>query len=80
MLIGFNAPTAGPLSAADNLAKIVIGAEAMGFGYATFSDHVQDRLQRLGQPGGALALVGQADLSTVVRHGAFALEYLAHDG
>src|SRR3954452_11428167 len=40
MLIGFNAPTAGPLSAADNLAKIVVGAEAMGFEYATFSDHV----------------------------------------
>src|ERR1700758_2788068 len=40
MLIGFNAPTAGPLSAADNLAKIVVGAEAMGFDYATFSDHV----------------------------------------
>src|SRR5580700_5010597 len=40
MLIGFNAPTAGPLSAADNLAKIVDGGEAMGFDYATFSDHV----------------------------------------
>ena len=40
MLIGFNAPTAGPLSAADNLAKIVVDAEAMGFDYATFSDHV----------------------------------------
>ena len=40
MLIGFNAPTAGPLSAADNLTKIVVGAEAMGFDYATFSDHV----------------------------------------
>src|SRR5258705_5755161 len=40
MLIGFNAPTAGPLSAADNLAKIVVGAEVMGFDYATFSDHV----------------------------------------
>jgi probable F420-dependent oxidoreductase len=40
MLIGFNAPTAGPLSAADNLANIVGGAEAMGFDYATFSDHV----------------------------------------
>src|ERR1700745_567714 len=39
MLIGFNAPTAGPLSAADNLTKIVVGAEAMGFDYATFSDH-----------------------------------------
>src|ERR1700721_2808832 len=40
MLIGFNAPTAGPLSAADNLAKIVVGGEAIGFDYATFSDHV----------------------------------------
>src|SRR5260370_2563682 len=40
MLIGFNGPTAGPLSAADNLARIVVGAEAMGFDYATFSDHV----------------------------------------
>src|SRR5262252_5209647 len=40
MQIGFNAPTAGPLSAADNLAKIVVGGEAMGFDYATFSDHV----------------------------------------
>src|SRR3954453_15619030 len=40
MLIGFNAPTAGPLSAADNLANIVGGVEAMGFDYATFSDHV----------------------------------------
>src|SRR4030088_3351536 len=40
MLIGFNAPTAGPLSAADNLTKIVVGGEAMGFDYATFSDHI----------------------------------------
>ena len=40
MLIGFNAPTAGPLSAADKLAKIVVGAEAMGLDYATFSDHI----------------------------------------
>ena len=40
MLIGFNAPTAGPLSAADNLTKIAVGGEAMGFDYATFSDHV----------------------------------------
>jgi hypothetical protein len=35
MLIGFNAPTAGPLSAADNLTKIAVGGEAMGFDYAT---------------------------------------------
>jgi probable F420-dependent oxidoreductase len=40
MLIGFNAPTAGPLSAADNLTRIVVGGEEMGFDYATFSDHV----------------------------------------
>src|SRR5438128_11580731 len=40
MLIGFNAPTAGPLSAAADLTKIVVGGEAMGFDYATFSDHV----------------------------------------
>src|ERR1700755_2205047 len=40
MLIGFNAPTAGPLAAADKLAKIVVGGEALGFDYATFSDHV----------------------------------------
>src|SRR3954468_11057205 len=40
MLIGFNAPIAGPLAAAVNLAKIVVGAEAMGFDYATFSDHI----------------------------------------
>ena len=40
MLIGFNAPTAGPLSTADNLTMIVVGGEAMGFDYATFSDHV----------------------------------------
>jgi len=40
MHIGFNAPIAGPLSTPDNLTKIVVGAEAMGFDYATFSDHV----------------------------------------
>src|SRR3954451_22496991 len=36
MVIGFNAPTAGPLSAADNLKKIVVGMDAMVFEYATF--------------------------------------------
>ena len=41
--------------------------------------HVQDRLQRLGESGGAFALVGQADLAAFVRHGFFALEDLAHD-
>src|SRR5262245_21855960 len=40
MQIGFNTPTAGPLSAANHLAKIVVGGEAMGFDYATFSDHL----------------------------------------
>src|ERR1700730_16786424 len=40
MQIGFNAPTAGPLAVADKLAKIVVGGEALGFDYATFSDHV----------------------------------------
>jgi probable F420-dependent oxidoreductase len=40
MQIGFNAPTAGTLAMPENLAKIAIGAEALGFDYATFSDHV----------------------------------------
>jgi len=40
MQFGFNAPTAGPLSATDQLVKLVVEGEAMGFDYATFSDHV----------------------------------------
>jgi probable F420-dependent oxidoreductase len=40
MQIGFNAPTAGPLSALDPLTKLCTGAEELGFHYATFSDHV----------------------------------------
>jgi probable F420-dependent oxidoreductase len=40
MQFGFNAPTAGPMSATDQLVKLVTEAEAMGFDYATFSDHV----------------------------------------
>ncbi len=40
MKIGFNAPTAGPLSEAAPLAEICLGGEALGFDYATFSDHV----------------------------------------
>ena len=40
MKIGFNAPTQGPLSTTDNLVRLVIEGEAMGFDYATFSDHV----------------------------------------
>lgn len=40
MQIGFNAPTAGPLAAPEILTRIVVEGEAMGFDYATFSDHV----------------------------------------
>jgi probable F420-dependent oxidoreductase len=40
MKIGFNAPTAGPLSALDPLTHLCTGAEELGFDYATFSDHV----------------------------------------
>ncbi|HLJ22147.1 MAG TPA: TIGR03619 family F420-dependent LLM class oxidoreductase [Stellaceae bacterium] len=40
MKIGFNAPMAGSLSEPETLARICVGAEAMGFTYATFSDHV----------------------------------------
>src|SRR5882724_11064132 len=40
MKFGFNAPTAGPLSATVTLTKLVTEGEAMGFDYATLSDHV----------------------------------------
>jgi probable F420-dependent oxidoreductase len=40
MKIGFNAPTQGPLSATEHLVRLVTEGEAMGFDYATFSDHV----------------------------------------
>src|SRR5229473_6781374 len=40
MQFGFNAPTAGPLSATVPLTKLVTEGEAMGFDYATVSDHV----------------------------------------
>jgi probable F420-dependent oxidoreductase len=40
MKIGFNAPTAGPLAQSETLARICVAAEAMGFDYATISDHV----------------------------------------
>jgi probable F420-dependent oxidoreductase len=40
MKFGFNAPTAGPMSAVEQLTKLVVEGEAMGFDYATFSDHV----------------------------------------
>ncbi|MFI4985809.1 MAG: LLM class F420-dependent oxidoreductase [Alphaproteobacteria bacterium] len=40
MQIGFTAPTRGPLATLDNLVRIATAGEAMGFDYATFSDHV----------------------------------------
>ena len=40
MQFGFNAPTAGQLSEPGSLIPLVVGAEAMGWDYATFSDHV----------------------------------------
>ena len=40
MQFGFNAPTAGPMSATEQLARLVVEGEALGFDYATFSDHV----------------------------------------
>jgi len=40
MKIGFNAPTQGPLAATEHLVRLVTEGEAMGFDYATFSDHV----------------------------------------
>src|ERR1700704_4695717 len=40
MKFGFNAPTAGLLSATVPLTKLVMEGEAMGFDYATLSDHV----------------------------------------
>ncbi len=40
MKIGFNAPTQGPLAATEPLVRLVTEGEAMGFDYATFSDHV----------------------------------------
>jgi probable F420-dependent oxidoreductase len=40
MHIGFSAPTAGPLAALDPLTELCTGAEALGYDYATFSDHV----------------------------------------
>ena len=40
MDIGFNAPMAGTLADPETLTKICVEAEALGFAYATFSDHV----------------------------------------
>ena len=40
MQFGFGAPVSGPLSTPENLARIVVEGEAMGYDYATISDHV----------------------------------------
>src|SRR5947209_13902737 len=40
MQFGFGAPVSGPLSMPDNLARIAAEGEAMGYDYATISDHV----------------------------------------
>src|SRR3954471_23578152 len=38
--IGFNAPTSGPLIAADSLTRIITEGEALGFDYVTISNHI----------------------------------------
>jgi len=40
MQFGFGAPVSGPLSTPQNLARIAVEGEAMGYDYATISDHV----------------------------------------
>lgn len=40
MQFGFNAPTAGPLAETGQLTRLVVEGEALGYDYATFSDHV----------------------------------------
>src|ERR1700745_100937 len=40
MQFGFGAPVSGPLSTPDNLARIAVEGEAMGYDYTTISDHV----------------------------------------
>src|ERR1700735_1615229 len=40
MQIGFNAPTSGPLIEPDSLSQIITEGEALGFDYATVSDHI----------------------------------------
>jgi probable F420-dependent oxidoreductase len=40
MQFGFTAPTAGPLASAENLTRLAVGAEEIGFDYLTVSDHV----------------------------------------
>ena len=40
MEIGFNIPVSGPLATPHVLLRLCTEGEAMGFGFATFSDHV----------------------------------------
>ena len=40
MQIGFNVPSGGPLATPEAMTRLAQGGEALGFGYATFSDHV----------------------------------------
>ena len=40
MQFGFSAPVAGPLSTPDSLARIAVEGEAIGYDFASFSDHV----------------------------------------
>src|SRR3974390_795372 len=40
MQFGFGAPVSGPLSTPEKLAQIAVEGEAMGYDYATISDHV----------------------------------------
>src|SRR6201987_5203860 len=40
MQFGFGAPVSGPISTPDNLARIAVEGEAIGYDYATISDHV----------------------------------------
>jgi probable F420-dependent oxidoreductase len=40
MWIGFDTPTRGPLASPENIARIAVEGEAMGYDYLTLSDHV----------------------------------------
>ena len=40
MLIGFGIPMGGPLATPASIARIARGGEALGYGFATFSDHL----------------------------------------
>jgi probable F420-dependent oxidoreductase len=40
MLYGFDLPLRGPLATAEQMTRLATEAEAMGFGYATVSDHI----------------------------------------